>query len=241
MNLKYCKLLLLTLFSILSFSVSSQNLLVGIGGGGGTYKMNPIKDFNSTIVELLPFKPELTDNFPPYFLFQGEILYQFPRFLAVGAQFYSTSTGARLTLGDYSGHYTLDNIQQGLFPGVRILLGKAPGKSNGFNLALVGGMSFSQMKTQEKLVVFEESLNEDKEFNSEGWYIQPGVCYFHSIWSGLKVGATASYFYGLEGQYHLSDDKKQKLFNSQTNDPIKPQWEGFRMNLSVYWSFGRNP
>lgn len=239
MNLKYCKLLLLTFFSIFSLNVVSQNLLIGIGGGGGTYKMNPIKDFNTTIVELLPFKPELTDNFPPYFLYQGEILYQFPRYLAVGAQFYTTSTGSRMALGDYSGHYTLDNIQQGLFPGVRILIGKAPAGSNSLNLSLAGGMSFSRMTSHERLEVYDESVNDDQKYQADGWYVQPGISFFYTIWSGLKVSATGSYYYGFEGQYHLPDQKDQKLFNSQSNDPIKPQWEGFRLNLSVYWCFGR--
>ena len=56
----------------------------------------------------------------------------------------STST-VRLTLADYSGKYTLDNLQTGFFPGVRVLVGNEPGKVNGLNFSLERGVAFRKM------------------------------------------------------------------------------------------------
>lgn len=221
-------------------TLKAQDLLFGISGGGATFGMKSTKEFNQTIVSLLPFTPSLTDNFPPYFFTKGEFLYCFPKNLALGLSFSSTSTGSRLTLSDYSGKYTFDNIQKGLFPGIKILVGKAPGKSNGFNFSLEGGVAFSKMNIKEELKISEESTTDKMDFTATGFYIQPGIYYFRIINSKIRLSANLSYYYGIEKGYHLPKSKDQRLFNSTTQEPVKPQWDGIRLGLTAYWRFRNN-
>ena len=240
MILKYTKIYLVIALLVLTKALEAQNLLVGAGIGGGTFEMNSIKDYDQTIVNLLPFKPVLTDNFPPYFFYKAEVIYCFPKILAVGLNFHTTSTGSRLTLSDYSGYFTHDNVQKGLFPGVKIMLGKAPGKSDGFNFLLEGGAAFSTMDIKVDLTVADESQTDNANYKAQGFFVQPGICYFRNIYSNVKLCANISYYYGFEKGYHMPNEKDQKIFNSETGKQIKPQWDGIRLGITAYWSFRNN-
>ncbi|MEE4285135.1 MAG: hypothetical protein V2I31_03270, partial [Mariniphaga sp.] len=86
-------LIIMVLFSLFSVSVNSQTILGGIGGGGGSFDMNSAKEYNQTVKSLLAVNPKTTDNFPPWFVYKGEVLYSFPRTLAAGLNISATSTG----------------------------------------------------------------------------------------------------------------------------------------------------
>jgi hypothetical protein len=240
MKLNLLKLYLFLGIIFATITLKAQNTLFGLGGGGGTFYMNSIREFNQIIVKQLPFKPAIKDNFPPYFFSKVELLYCFPENLAIGINFSSTSTGSRYSLADYSGKYTLDNIQQGLFPGIKLLLGKAPGKSNGINFSLEGGAVFSKMTVNEKIIIYDKPTKDINEFNAQGFYVQPGICYFQNIIRRVKVCANLSYYLDFEKGYHLPNKKDQVLINSETKKPIKPQWDGIRLGITAYWSFRNN-
>lgn len=233
MILKYAKIYLIIALTVLSTALKAQDFLVGAGIGGGTFKMNSTKAFNQNIIDLLPFKPEATDNFPPYFFYKGEVLYRFSNFFTAGINLSTTSTGARLSLADYSGKYTLDNVQKGIFPGIKVYLGKALDQSTELNFSLAGGTSFSTMKINEEVSVFDESTTNKQDFNAEGLFVQPGICYFKNIVSNLKIGVEISYYYGFEKGYHFPNERK--LINTHTGKPIKPQWDGIRLGITAYW------
>lgn len=237
MILKNTQIYLIIALTVLSTALKAQNILVGAGIGGGTFKMNSTKEFNQTIVDLLPFKPVLTDNFPPYFIYKAEVLYSFSNILTVGINLSTASTGARLSLADYSGKYTFDNVQKGIFPGIKVFLGKALGESNELKFSLAGGASFSTMKINEEIKVFDESNTDKQDFNAQGLFVQPGICYFRNIVSNIKIGVEISYYYGFEKGYHVPNEKKQKLYNTDTGKSIKPQWDGIRLGITAYWGF----
>lgn len=240
MKLNNLKLFLAMTLIVITTTLKAQDLLIGISGGGATFGMKSTKEFNQTIVSLLPFTPVLTDNFPPYFYIKGEFLYCFHKNLALGLNVSSTSTGARLSLADYSGKYTLDNIQKGYFPGVKLLLGEAPGTSNGINFSLEGGVAFSNMIIKEDMEISGESASDEYELSAMGFFVQPGLNYFLCINSKLRFSADLSYYFGIEKGYHLTGSKDQKLLNSKTRKPIKPQWDGIRLGITAYWCLWNN-
>lgn len=235
MNLNSLKLYITVSLIVASITLKAQDFLIGMGGGGGTFEMNSTKAFNQTIVSLLPFKPVLTDNFPPYFFYKSEALYCFPKNLAIGINLSTTSTGSRLTLSDYSGKYTFDNVQKGLFTGIKLLFGKAPGQTNGINFSLEGGVAFSNMTAKEDLKIYGDSTENKMDLRAMGIYIQPGICYFRIINSKLRLSANLSYYYSIEKGYHLPGSKDQRLINTSTNEPVKPQWDGIRLGITAYW------
>lgn len=238
-SLKSIHIKLYICFALISTTIplNAQNIFIGAGAGGGTFKMNSQKEFNQTIVDNLPFKPALTDNFPPYFFYKVEVLYNFSNILTAGINLSTASTGARLSLADYSGKYYFDNVQKGIFPGIKVFLGKALRESNELKFSLAGGASFSTMKIQEEIKIFDESTTDKQDFNAMGLFVQPGICYFINIVSNIKIGVEVSYYYGFEKGYHAPNEKKQKLFNTDTGKSIKPQWDGIRLGITAYWGF----
>jgi len=235
MKLNHLKTFLFTILIFATLTLKAQTILFGLGGGGGTFAMTSAKAFNQTLIQLLPFKPVVKDNFPPYFFYKAEAIYCLPRDLAIGINVSTTSTGSRLSLADYSGKYTLDNIQKGLFPGIKIVYGNWQGYPNGINFSLEGGAAFSKMTVTEDLKVFDQSTLNNEEFTALGFYVQPGLCYFKNVIPQLKLSANLSYYYGFEKGYHLPGDKNQRLYNSSSQQPIKPQWDGLRLGITAYF------
>jgi hypothetical protein len=240
MKLNKLKLYMVVALIVATTTLKAQDFIIGISGGGGTFEMNSTKAFNQAIVNLLPFKPILTDNFPPYFFYKAEALYCFPKNLAIGINLSTTSTGSRLTLADYSGKYTLDNIQKGVFTGIKLLFGKAPGQTNGLNFSLEGGVAFSNMTVKEDLKVYGDSTKNKMDLRAMGIYAQPGIYYFRIINSKLRLSVNLSYYYSIEKGYHLPGSRDQQLINTSTHEPVKPQWDGIRLGITAYWTLRKH-
>ena len=238
MKLMNLKLYMAMTMIIATTTIEAQIIFLGGGFGGGTFGMNSVKEYNQTILKQLPFKPAIKENFPPFFVYKAEIIYCLPDNLSVAINVTSTSTGSRLSLADYSGKYTLDNIQKGLFTGVKLLYGTGlkKGYLNGLNLSMEGGAAFSKMNISEELNVGTESQNDKMDLNATGFYVQPGACYFLNLTKQFKVCANISYYYGIEKGYHLPNNRKQILYNQESGSPVKPQWDGIRLGITAYWN-----
>lgn len=240
MKLNNLKFYLIATLIFATTTLKAQDLLIGISGGGATFGMNSTKEFNKYLIKTLPFTPDVTDNFPPWFFLKAEALYCLPQNLAIGLTLTSTSTGSRMALSDYSGKYALDNIQKGIFPGIKVLFGKAPGTSNGFNAALEGGVSFSSMTIKEDITISTESTSDKSDLKAMGIFLQPGVYYFHIINQKIRLSANLSYYYGIEKGYHMPGNKDARLINPDTRNPVKPQWDGIRLGITAYMSLRKS-
>ena len=233
-SLKITAILLTVLFVN---TAVAQKFLLGVGGGYATFNMSDTKDYNKSVQNNLPFTPVLTDNFPGWYFFNAEALYSFPKILAAGLKVSTTSTGSRLHLADYSGEYTFDNQQKGWFPGVKLLLGKAPGRQSGFCASMEGGMAFSSMTFDEKMVVYDEQTDDHQEFSARGFYVQPGLNYMQHVGEQIILSANVSYYLGFESGYFVKGHSDQKITNNDTGKKIKPDWNGLRAGIVVYWAF----
>jgi hypothetical protein len=220
-------------------TVGAQKILVGAGGGYATFSMTDTRDYNKWVQNNLPFTPVLTDDFPDWYFFNGEVLWSFSKFLAAGIKLSTTSTGSRLHLADYSGEYIFDNTQTGWFPGVKLLLGKAPGHNSGLCASVEGGLAFSSMFLREELVVGEEVMRDKETLNALGFYVQPGLNYMQHVGKHIIVSANVSYYLGFENGYYAEGDKDMKITNPDTGENIKPGWNGLRAGIIVYWGFYR--
>lgn len=221
----------------LANTAGAQRFLAGVGGGYATFAMTDTKDYNEYVQNNLPFTPVLTDDFPGWYFYNIEALYCLPKILAAGLKVSATSTGSRLNLADYSGEYTFDNNQQAWFAGAKLLLGKAPGKQNGPCLSLEGGVTLSTMNFEEELVVNNEQQNDEYDFEAMGFYMQPGISYLQKFGKHIILSANVSYHIGFEKAYHLKGEKDAKLMHQETKEEIKPDWNGLRAGIVVYWGF----
>ncbi len=230
------KLNLIVCFVFLVNISSAQNLLLGVGGGYATFDMSDTRAYNEWVQNNLPFTPALTDDFPGWYYFSGEALYSLPKTLAVGLKMANTSTGSRLHLADYSGEYTFDNKQNAWFAGVKTLLGKAPGQNSGFCFSMEAGASFSSMTFEEELQVFGQQQTDNEDFNAIGFYIEPGLTYLQNIGKNLILSGNISYHVGFGKGYHVKGDSDMEIVHPETNEKIKPQWNGLRAGVIIYWS-----
>lgn len=233
------KITVATITIVLALFVSNatvaQKILVGAGGGYATFSMSDTKDYNQWVQNNLPFTPVVTDNFPAWYFLNAEALYCFPRLLAAGLKISTTSTGSRLSLADYSGEYTFDNQQNGWFSSVKLLLGKAPGTHSGSAFSLEGGMAFSTMTFDEEIVVADLESSDEMEFRARGFFIQPGLNYMQLVGEHLALSANVSYYLGFESGYFVKGNKDRKITNDETGEKIKPNWNGLRVGLVLYW------
>lgn len=79
--------------------------------------------------------------------------------------------------------------------------------------------------------------NDKTEFKAFNYYIEPGFNFCYRIYF-VKVGINAGYFLQFGKQaYYTNNNKDYKLVNPQTRNPIKPDWNGFRIGLSICYIF----
>ncbi|MDX8337855.1 hypothetical protein SLH46_01590 [Draconibacterium sp. IB214405] len=215
---------------------SAQKLMLGLGGGYATFDMSDTRAYNEWVQNNLPFSPALTDDFPGWYYFSGEALYTLPKTVAVGLKMSTTSTGSRLHLSDYSGEYTFDNKQNAWFVGVKTLLGKAPGQKSGPCFSMEAGASFSSMSFEEEIVVYEERESDNEDFSAIGFYVEPGLTYLQNIGKNLIVSGNVSYHMDFGKGYHINGESDMEIIHPETNEKIKPQWNGLRAGIIIYWS-----
>lgn len=232
---KLIKLTVILFLIFLANTTDAQKFLIGAGGGYATFTMNDLKDYNEWVQNNLPFKPALTDDFPGWYFLNTEVLYSLPKIMAAGLKVSTTSTGSRLHLADYSGEYTFDNSQSAWFAGIKLLLGEAPGKKNGPCFSLEGGMGYSSMNFDEEITVYDEEQTDSQDFNALGFYVQPGLCYLQKAGKHIILSANVSYHLGFEKGYYVKGEKDFKITNPETGDKIKPDWNGLRAGIVVYW------
>ena len=220
---------------ILGKTANAQEFLIGAGGGYATFAMTQTKDYNQWAKNNLPFTPVLTDDFPGWYFYDAELLYSLPKIMAAGLKVSTTSTGSRLHLSDYSGEYTFDNSQSVWITGIKLLLGKAPGKQSGPCFSVEGGISYSSMNFDEELKVYDEEQTDSQDFNALGFYVQPGVSYLQKMGKHIILSANVSYHLGFEKGYYVKGEKDLKITNLETGEKIKPDWNGLRAGIVVYW------
>ena len=125
--------------------------------------------------------------------------------------------------------------------GAKFILGTAPGKTSGLCATFEGGLALSFMVFDEvfRLTEFPDEEYEDyhQNFTAWGWYLQPGVDYRFFLTRHLQLAASAGYYIGMEKGYHLPGEPEQIIRDNRTNEIIKPQWDGLRLGIMIYWDF----
>ncbi|MFA5328887.1 MAG: hypothetical protein WC384_13930 [Prolixibacteraceae bacterium] len=93
------------------------------------------------------------------------------------------------------------------------------------------------MNIDTEIKVFDESNSDIQDFDASGFYFQPGISYFKKIIPQLKVNVTVGYYLGFENGYYLHGQKDQKIILQDTKTTVKPQWNGIRAGINLYWDF----
>ncbi len=225
------------LFLLAGLPCMSQQIETGIQGGLGCYSMKDLKEINEITVKLIPFDTKLVHDFPPYFYYRPFILLKLKK-ISFGPVFTFQSTGSRISARDYSGEYLLDMVVSSNGPGIYDEIVLFDHNNLHYSFYSTFGALFSNLKMKESLVVNEESLTDEKyKFKSFNYYLEAGLKISYS-YKFLDYGFSAGFqIQAGDGSFRYSENKDTKLINTETNNPVRPGWNGFRAGLSVSYCF----
>jgi hypothetical protein len=232
------KIIRLTILSLLiANQVNSQTFNMGIQTGIGSYSMLGLKDLNKTVIPNLSFKAKLVSDFPPYFYYRPEFMIRYNN-LNIGLVYSFQSTGSRISSKDYSGVYHFDMIVNSHTPGFKFDVDFTTEKRFRISLYSILGVSFSNLKISEYFRVSDSVLIDNSiRFKSMNYFLEPGLTYkypYKSFVFGINVGYLIPF--GNEA-FYTNNNKNNKLYNESNREFIKPDWNGFRLGISVTFNF----
>ncbi len=223
-------LLLYTLMLISSISYS-QKISIEYQQGLGNYQMVDLKKFNKLVLENMPISPKLTENFPMYFYYQGEISSFFTEKFGAGIVYSLHSSGARISQKDYSGEYLLDEIISSESYGFKLKL--RADTIQKFNIQFYSeiGLIKSKFKVDEYFELYGESVSESYKLNSKSYYIEPGfqISYPYKM---FELGANIGYTFDFAKKDFTTESGYSQLpLDISSDEKAKADWEGFRLGL----------
>lgn len=219
----------------LSVKVLSQNYQISVGTGIGFYSMENLKEFNKDVSTYLEMEHQLVEDFPPYFYYTASIIYK-ENDLGIGLCYNFKSTGSRISSLDYTGEYRFDMQIKANSPGLYMVYDKEIFSNFRLGLYTIIGVDLTILRINEYLRLREKvELDKWYRFTTKSPIVQPGleINYFYRF-IGLKIDA------GYMFQNHT--DYFSKNTDPETSPYIilntrKPNWEGFRAGLSVFYKF----
>ncbi len=233
--MKYFELLTISLVLSNQF-LNGQSLKFELQPGVGFYSMSHLNDINSEISQKLPFETKLVSDFPAYWYMRPVLSLQFNKF-SIGLNYSFQSTGSRLSAMDYSGEYKFDMKVNSSSPGIfgEVLLVNL--KKIHFNLYSALGISYSRLSLNEGLMILDQKLsNESHEYKGQSYFFEPGFKVSYPVLF-FNIGLYSGYLFGFGKQaYYTDGDMDDKLYVPGEREFIKPDWNGLRLGISVYYN-----
>ncbi len=222
------KLSTLIIFSLFTFQMSAQDVMVSFQSGAGFYDMGSLKSINQTKLAALPFDAQLVSNFPAY-IYYKPMLKVCSSMLDFGLVYTISSTGSRISSADYSGNYHYDTKIQNQCMGLFANKNVAQYKNVKLAVGIECGVSFSKIKTEEslQLTAFEQTTNNS--YASSAGYVQPGI--MASVpYNDFSFELNVSYYKEfLRGDYTQNENSANSIVVNNKVD----MWDGARVGITV--------
>jgi len=218
---------LLFIFSVAIHWASAQNIRFEMGAGMGSFKMDDLKELNTTYLKLLPVKAKITDDFPVQPWYNVALIYQTASNVYFGLTGSYVSTGSRVSYKDYSGELIFDNVLTSCSPGIRAGL-QFSGNKIRLSAENTLSYSFSRLKMNEKILTTEEK----RLFLSNSIQTEPGLRVSYRL-SVFELSVKAGYLIDFMGENKLDGKSDQVLYLNDSKNKIKNDWSGFRLGASL--------
>jgi hypothetical protein len=196
--------------------------------------MSDLQLINDEVINDLNFSTQLVSDFPPFFYFRPAFMVNF-KDQAIGFVYTFCSTGSRISGKDYSGEYNFDMVVNSNSPG--FCYRKSLCLNNKINLSfntIVGG-TFSNLTIKEKVVLFDSTLaNLNLKFRSASLFLEPGLVLSYSI-KDFNIGLNIGYYIQFGAQGFYMGNVENKLYINSSNEPLKPNWNGYRIGVSLIY------
>jgi hypothetical protein len=228
------RLFLLVIIALfITFESSSQKLMFDFQAGLGTYSMTGLKNLNEGLSQNIKFEIKQLTNFKANLYYRPSVLIKF-EYMNLGLIYTYQSVSSGVSGNDNTGEYRFDMLANAHCPGLF-------GEVNIFyvgNFSFSGnasaGLIFSDLKTSEYYILFDTvKTNEITTYKALNYFLEPGLSIKYSF-KRFYFGFNAGYFITIGKEAFYSENNKQnKLYDSYNNNNVKPQWNGFRLGLSV--------
>ena len=231
------KYITLIFLAILASATASAQVRVSYSIGYGDYKMddmNRLLDASLSLIAMeLPAGVTITDRFPGYITHSLDATYAFKRH-EIGLKGTYMTTGGKVAYSDYSGKYyeklTLNGFRVGAlyrFYFLKTHIGTLPFSLYG---EVSPAITFTSLKYKALLSLpkyeISESNEEDPISTKEmGYSVQPLI--------GGQLFLTHNIFFSLSAGYDFEFGSKL----STTNNMLRADWTGLRVNIGVGYSF----
>jgi len=222
--------LLISILLLLSLPIlRGQGLEINFQTGVGHYKMSDLKSILGFFD--LPLDHQIVDEYPPYLFFQPDLAFTNDTF-SIGLCYSFQSTGARISVEDYSGEYLMDshvtsNALGILFKGRIISAGKMAMK-----LCMEAGPIWTTARYDESLVIRDDILfDEEIVFRSTALYLEPGISVSYTY--GLTTAALHLGYCWQFWSKPLSNYNEAQILPPQSQENARADWTGIRYGISV--------
>jgi len=230
--MKKCKLFLALILALpVIDKVFAQQVSVGIGLGMCKSDMSGLKTINQNVINSLPFGAKQIENFPAAREYNLELVVSLVNRYSAGFYYNFFSTGSRISLKDYSGEFSFDNISSNHSFGLINKFSVVGRKAFLVQFTLALGFYNSTFKLAEELEVYDTVIvSDDYKFKSQGMFFRPGVTVLYSFKS-ITIGLYGTYNINTHNDIYLDDDNNSKLTDETNGDKIKTDWGGFQYGI----------
>jgi len=231
---------IIILFFTFINQTNSQDIKLGFQSGIGTYSMSGLKGLNNTITQSLPFDSKIVSDFPQFWYYRPMAFMKLNNNW-IGLVCTFQSTGSRISAKDYSGEYRCDMKVNTLSPGIYGDINLWSQFNFRASLYAIIGISFSNLAINNYFNVLDTVLtNETVNCKAMNYYCEPGLNLTYSIKS-VSIGVNIDYLLQFGDQaFYTGGNTNNKLYNPQTQSAVKPEWNGIRAGVSIYFSIDKN-
>ncbi len=225
------------LLVLISIRVDSQQFMIGLNPGTGTYSMSDLKNLNEFTMKNLPFDTRTVADFPPFINYGASFLIRAGR-VSTGITYTFLSSGSRVSGKDFSGEYRFDMLINSNASGIYTSIDLLQKGRFLYSFYTVSGTMFSNLETNEFLRVQEMTFQDKKlKFRSFNLFAETGfkITYpFKFFDLGMNAGYAFQYY---SREFRYKENKDMFLANPDSGKSLKPGWNGVRAGLSVFYTF----
>ncbi len=219
------KYIISSIVLLFAFNANAQIINLEAKAGYGFYKLDDIKDLQSSFLESVSLPGvEAVEKFPNYFYLSFGLNHVVNKTDRIGLEFSYLATGGRNHLADYSGEYKMDMVLNGYQAGPKYEDYFLQYNNFKLGIQLGGGVIFSTLIIKEFIEINDEILLEDKtKLKSTGWYIEPLLIVSYNILDQLNINIRGGYNFNEKGELKYDGEKTA----------LKANWSGMRFLVGI--------
>jgi hypothetical protein len=213
---------------VVLISIYSQKLQLNAGIGVCNSNMKDLQEVQNQRLSQIEVPGQITEDFPATLQYIGEARLRINK-LYIGLYGAYTSTGSRISYGDYSGQLNMDVICNSFKIGPSLTYSIICHKIIDFNIFLITPISFTNASFRNYIEIDGDVQTDVLDLYSKSLGALPGLEVLFKI-SIVNIGLNAGYMLDAGGFLHDKHDRNTYLLDAN-NDKVYTNWSGYNVSL----------